>query len=74
MLAEAQDMTEEKNSLENDLMNYEDKWVAILEDEERVVGSGDTPIQAKAEADAKGYSEVALFKVQPFGKYYVYAL
>jgi len=65
-------MTEEKKSLEDDLMNYEDKWVAILEDEERIVGSGDTPIEAKAEADANGYGEAALFKVQPFGKYYVY--
>ncbi|HXU39799.1 MAG TPA: DUF5678 domain-containing protein [Blastocatellia bacterium] len=63
-------MTEEKKSLEDDLMNYQDKWVAILEDEERVVGSGETPIQAKAEAEANGYTETALFKVQPFGKFY----
>ena len=55
-------------------MNYEDKWVAILEDEERVVGSGETPVQAKAEAEANGYPETALFKVQPFGKFYVYPL
>lgn len=67
-------MAEENKSLEDDLMNYEDKWVAILEDEERVVGSGDTPHQAKAEADANGYTEAALFKVQPFGRYYVYPL
>jgi hypothetical protein len=67
-------MAEEKKSLEDDLRNYEDKWVAILEDEERVVGSGDTPYQAKAEANANGYDETALFKVQPFGKYYVYPL
>ena len=67
-------MAEKKKSLEDDLMNYENKWVAILEDEERVVGSGDTPIQAKADADANGYTETALFKVQPFGKYFVYPL
>ena len=67
-------MAEEQKRLEDDLMNYEDKWVAILEDEDRVVGSGDSPIQAKAEADAKGYTEAALFKVQPFGKFYVYPL
>jgi uncharacterized protein DUF5678 len=59
--------------LEDDLRNYENKWVAILETEERVVGSGDTAYQAKAEADANGYSEAALFKVRPFGRYYVYA-
>jgi len=65
-------MTDKRQSLEDDLMNYEDKWVAIAEDEERVVGSGETPRQAKAEADANGYPEAALFKVRPFGKYYVY--
>lgn len=67
-------MTVKQKSLEDDLMNYEGKWVAILEDEERVVGSGDTPIQAKAEAVANGYDGAALFKVQPFGRYYVYLL
>ena len=67
-------MTEEKKSLENDLMNYENKWVAILEEEDRVVGSGNTPMEAKAEADANGYEEAALFKVRGFDKYYVYSL
>lgn len=67
-------MTEEVKHLEDDLRNYEGKWVAISEDEDRVVGSGDTPIQAKAEADAKGYGDAALFKVRPFDGYYVYAL
>jgi len=67
-------MAEEKKSLEDDLVNYENKWVAILEEEDRVVGSGDTPYEAKAEADAKGYEEAALFKVRPFDKYYVYSL
>ena len=67
-------MAGQKKSLEDDLMNYENKWVAISEDEDRVVGSGDTPSQAKAEADANGYTEAALFKVRPFGRYYVYLL
>jgi hypothetical protein len=67
-------MAEEKKSLEDDLRNYEDKWVAILEAEDRVVGSGNTPIEAKAEADANGYEEAALFKVRAFDKYYVYSL
>lgn len=68
-------MAEEKEArLEDELMKYENKWVAILEAEDRVVGSGDTAYQAKAEADAKGFTEAALFKVRPFGKFYVYAL
>lgn len=66
-------MADQKKSLEDDLLNYENRWVAISEDEDRVVGSGETPIQAKAEADANGYTEAALFKVRPFGKYYVYS-
>ena len=66
-------MTEEKQGLEDDLRNYEGKWVAISEDEDRVVGSGDTPLQAKADADARGYTEAALFKVRPFDRYYVYS-
>lgn len=65
-------MADSKRGLEDDLMNYENKWVAIAEDEDRVVGSGDTPREAKAEADANGYTEAALFKIRPFGKYYVY--
>lgn len=68
-------MVEQKGGLEDTLRDYEGKWVAISEDEDRVVGSGDTPVQAKAEADARGYSEAALFKVRPFDRFYVlYAL
>ena len=66
-------MTEERKPLEDDLMNYENMWVAISEDEDRVVGSGTSPAEAKAEADGKGYTEASLFKVQPFGRYYVYS-
>lgn len=61
-------------TIEDDLVNYENKWVAISEDEDRVVGSGNTPNEAKAEADANGYEEAALFKVRPFDKYYVYSV
>lgn len=66
-------MAEEQLGLEDTLRDYEGKWVAISEDEDRVVGSGDTPVQAKAEAEARGYSEAALFKVRPFKGYYVYS-
>jgi len=66
-------MADGKDPLEDELMNYEDKWVAILEAERKVVGSGDTAYDAKRDAEANGYEETALFKVRPFGKYYVYA-
>jgi len=66
-------MLEKKDPLEDELMHYEDKWVAILETERRVVGSGETAYEAKRDAEAKGFEETALFKVQPSGKYYVLA-
>lgn len=67
-------MAEEIGPLEDELMKYENKWVAILESEDRIVGSGHTAYEAKAQPDANGHGEAALFKVRPFGKYYVYAL
>jgi hypothetical protein len=63
-----------EDPLENELGKYENKWVAISEPERKVVGSGENAIQAKAEAEANGYSDTALFKVRPPGKLYVYAL
>lgn len=61
-----------RDPLEEELGQYESKWVAILESERKVVGSGDTAIQAKREAESKGYFETALLKVPPAGKLYVY--
>ena len=63
-----------KDPLENELGKYENKWVAISEPERRVVGSGNNAIEAKADAEAKGYTDTALFKVRASGKMYVYAL
>ena len=65
-------MTEDP--LETELMKYENKWVAILESERKVVGSGDTAYDAKVQAEANGYPETSLFMVQPPGKHYVLAL
>ena len=58
--------------LTEELGKYENRWVAILESERKVVGSGDTAVQAKQEAKARGYSEIALFKVPAAGKLYAY--
>jgi hypothetical protein len=61
-----------KDPLEEELSKYENKWVAILESERRVVASGDRAIDAMHAAEAQGYGEIALFKVRSFGKLYVY--
>jgi hypothetical protein len=65
---------ETKDPLESELGKYENQWVAISEPERKVVGSGDNAIEAKAAAEANGYSDTALFKVRSSGKFYVYAL
>ena len=57
--------------LEEQLGRYEDKWVAILESEQRVVGSGDNAYDAKVNAEANGYPETTLLKVPRFDTVYV---
>lgn len=49
-----------------ELKKYEDKWVAILEPEERVVGSGEDASEAKRAAEKNGYKNIILFRVLPF--------
>lgn len=63
---------ENKDPLTEELENYENRWVAILESERRIVGSGNTAVEAKQEAKTRGYSEIALFKVPAAGKLYAY--
>jgi hypothetical protein len=40
---------------------YAGKWVAILESEQKVVGSGNDAYEAKVDAERKGYADTALF-------------
>lgn len=49
-----------------ELQKYEDKWIAIDEREERVVGVGDNAFEATAEAEKLGYADTILFKVPSF--------
>ena len=65
---------QQEDPLETELMRYENKWVAILQTERRVVGSGNTAYDAKTDAEKNGYPETALFMVQPPGRYRVLAL
>jgi len=63
-----------KDPLEDELGKYENQWVAISETERKVVGSGENALEAKAEAEANGYRDTALFKVRAPGRLYIYAL
>jgi len=45
---------------------FENKWVAIDESEEKVVGVGDNAIEANDDAERNGYRETILFKVPSF--------
>ncbi len=63
-------MVEEKEmAFLEELKKYENRWVAILEseDEEVIVGSGKDAVEAKTDAIAKGFRDVVLFWVRPFG-------
>ena len=60
----------EKNLIKQ-LKNYEGKWVALLESDKKVVGSGKDASEAKQEAEKKGYKDFILLKVFPFRAGYV---
>lgn len=55
------------------LRKYENKWVAIFEsdNEEIVVGSGTSAVEAKREAEAKGFKDAVLLWVKPFNMSYM---
>lgn len=53
-------------TLTEQLRDYENKWVAIYDPDGRIVGSGDDPLEAKADAERNGYKEISLFQVPPF--------
>lgn len=59
------------SSLETQLAQYENKWVAIDEAKEAIVGVGDNAIEANADAEQKGYRETILFKVPSFDSAFI---
>jgi hypothetical protein len=63
-------MTRDEILLE-ELKNYEDKWVALLEPDKKVVASGEDAFEAAQEAEKKGYHNFILLKVLPFNALYV---
>jgi hypothetical protein len=57
----------------NELGKYENQWVALIvsDDSEVIVGSGDDAVLAKRSAEANGYQEAILYKVQSFDLGYI---
>lgn len=51
------------------LKKYENKWVALKEGKE-IVASGEDALQAKREAEKKGFKDAVLFKVMQFSSGY----
>ena len=64
----------ESQDLSYELMKYENRWVAILEPEERVVGAGDDAYEAQQDAERNGYSEVLLMRVRSSDQHYAFKL
>jgi len=58
-------------TLIEELKNYEDKWVALLEPEKKVVGSGNDASEAKQDAERNGYRDFILLKVLPLRMGYI---
>jgi hypothetical protein len=55
-------------SLTEQMRAYEDKWVAMVQEpEEMIVGSGPEPLDAKLDAQRRGYENTILFWVPPAG-------
>ncbi len=64
----------ENQDLSYELLKYENRWVAILESEQKVVGSGSDAYEAKEDAERKGYSEVLLMRVRSTDVHYAFKL
>lgn len=62
----------EKQDLSYELLKYQNQWVAILEPEERIVGSGSDAYEAKQDAERNGYPEVFLMRVRATDVYYAF--
>ena len=65
---------ETQNDLSYELLKYVNQWVAILESEQRVVGSGPDAYEASEDAKRKGYLDVALMRVRDTGIRYAFRL
>ena len=64
----------EPRDLSYELLDYENKWVAILESEQRIVGSGTDAFEAKQDAERQGYDDVLLMRVRDTSVRYAFGL
>ena len=53
-------------AISSELEKYENRWVAIDESEEKVVGVGRDAFEATKDAERNGYPDTILFKVPSF--------
>lgn len=60
-----------KKTLLKELEKYEGRWVALLEPDKTVVGSGNDASEARRTAEKNGYRDVILLHVLPFRGAYV---
>jgi hypothetical protein len=58
-------------NLSGEFEKYEDKWIAIDESEEKIVGVGDNAFEATAEAERNGFQDTILFKVPSFDSAFI---
>lgn len=53
-------------AISTQLENYKNKWVAIDESQEKIVGVGNDAFEATHDAERHGYPDTILFKVPSF--------
>ncbi len=58
-------------NLSKEIAKYGDKWIAIGESEEKIVGVGDNALEATADAERNGYQETILFRVPSFDSAFI---
>jgi len=54
-----------------ELLEYDDQWVALSKPDQRVVGSGKDVSEAKRDAASNGFTDVIFLKVYPFNMGYL---
>jgi hypothetical protein len=64
----------EKPDLSYELLDYENRWVAILESEERIVASGSDAYEVQQEAEKRGYSDVLIMRVRETDARYAFTI
>jgi hypothetical protein len=66
ILLNGRPFTMDINALSAQLEKHENKWVAIDESQEKIVGVGNDALEATDDAERHGYQDTILFKVPSF--------